>query len=121
MGEVLKKRDESEIETVLAEDIDFTGSLSFKDALMIKGRFKGEIKAEGDLYIGEKAEVEAKIEARMVTSHGRIKGNIEAKARIELFATAEMAGDITCPDLIIESGAIYNGKCTMQRNSGAKQ
>ena len=34
--------DENEIDTILAEDIDFTGALTFKKPLMIKGNFKGE-------------------------------------------------------------------------------
>ena len=115
MNEMLKRRDEADIETVLAEDIDFTGVLSFKEPLMIKGKFKGEIKASGDLYIGEKADVEAKIEARTVSSRGRIKGNVVAQSRIELFSTAVVEGDIQCPDLVIESGAVYNGSCLMDR------
>ena len=115
MNEVLKRRDETDIETVLAEDIDFSGVLSFKEPLMIKGRFKGEIKASGDLYIGEKAEIEAQIEARTISSRGRIKGNIRAQARVELSSTAVVDGDITSPDLVIESGARYNGNCSMER------
>ncbi len=115
MNEVLKRRDETDIETVLAEDIDFSGVLSFKEPLMIKGRFKGEIKASGDLYIGEKADIEAQIEARTISSRGRIKGNIRAQARVELSSTAVVDGDITSPDLVIESGARYNGNCIMER------
>ena len=120
MNEMLKRRDETEIDTILAEDIDFSGVLSFKEPLMIKGKFRGEIKASGDLYVGEKADVEAKIEARLISSRGRIKGNIEAQARVELFSTSVVEGDIKCPDLVIESGAKYNGTCIMQKKSGEK-
>jgi cytoskeletal protein CcmA (bactofilin family) len=108
-----KKMDEDEIDTILAEDIDFTGELKFKAPLMIKGKFKGEIKASHDLYIGENAEIEAKIEADVISSRGRITGNITAKKCIELFSTARVTGDITCPELIIESGATYDGYCNM--------
>ena len=45
MAEVhIKDMDEHEIDTILAEDIDFEGHLTFKKPLMIKGKFKGEIK-----------------------------------------------------------------------------
>jgi cytoskeletal protein CcmA (bactofilin family) len=120
VNEMLKRRDETDIDTVLAEDIDFSGVLSFKEPLMIKGKFKGEIKAAGDLFVGEKAEVEAKIEARTISSRGRIKGNIVAQARIELSSTAVVDGDMQCPDLVIESGAVYNGTCTMNRKREEK-
>jgi cytoskeletal protein CcmA (bactofilin family) len=120
VNEILKRRDETDIETVLAEDIDFSGVLSFKEPLMIKGKFKGEIKASGDLYVGEKADIEAKIEARTISSRGRIKGNITALARVELSSTAVVDGDIRSPDLVIESGAQYNGTCIMERKREEK-
>ncbi len=106
--------EENEIDTILAEDIDFSGSLSFVKPLMIKGKFQGEIKAEGDLYVGEGAVVEAKIEANMISSRGRIKGDILAHSGVELFSTARVDGDITTPDLVIESGCRFNGLCRME-------
>jgi cytoskeletal protein CcmA (bactofilin family) len=107
--------DETEIDTILAEDIDFSGVLSFQKPLMIKGLFQGEIKASSDLYIGEKAVVKARIEADTVSSKGRIEGDVLARSRVEFFSTATMVGDLTTPDLIMESGCQYNGHCTMKQ------
>jgi cytoskeletal protein CcmA (bactofilin family) len=112
--------DENEIETVLAEDIDFSGMLTFKKPLMIKGNFKGEIKASSDLYIGEKAFVKAKIEANCVSTKGRIEGDVVARTRVELASTATMKGDLTTPDLIMESGCKYNGVCAMSEGKHEK-
>jgi len=108
--------DEGEIDTVLAEDIDFSGVLSFQKPLMIKGLFQGEIKASSDLYIGEKAVVKARIEADTVSSRGRIEGDVLARRRVEFFSTATMVGDLTTPELVMESGCLYNGHCTMKRS-----
>ena len=105
--------DENEIDTILAEDIDFSGVLTFNKPLMIKGRFKGEIKSSSDLFIGEKAVVSAKIEVNRISAEGRIHGDIIAHAQVELFASATVDGDMTTPDLIMESGCKYNGLCVM--------
>jgi len=114
MAEVrIKKIDENEIDTILAEDIDFQGVLSFTSPLMIKGRFKGEIKAESDLYIGRDAVVEAKVEAKTVSARGTIHGDIVAHSRVELYSTAVVYGDILTPDLEIERGCRLNGHCRM--------
>ena len=113
--------DENEVDTILAEDIDFSGVLSFQRPLMIKGRFQGEIKASSDLYIGEKAVVKAKIEADTVSSKGRIEGDVLAHSRVEFFSTATMLGDLTTPDLVMESGCQYNGSCTMSREKQPQQ
>ena len=109
----IKKIDDNEIDTILAEDIDFTGELSFDKPLMIKGKFSGTIKASGDLYVGDNAYVKARIEANVVSLKGKIKGNIFAHSRVELFSSATVDGDITAPDIIMESGCRFNGMCNM--------
>ncbi len=109
----IKSVEETTLDTVLADDIDFTGVLQFSKPLMIKGKFTGEIKATGDLYIGDLAEVNAKIEANAVSLKGKVKGNIVALDRVELFATARVDGDITAPDIVMESGCRFNGICSM--------
>ena len=115
----IKKIEDSEIDTILAGDIDFTGELSFEKPLMIKGKFSGTIKASGDLYVGDEAFVEARVEANVVSLKGRIKGNIFAKSRVELFSTATIDGDITAPDIIMESGCSFNGMCKMTKPADA--
>ncbi len=117
----IRKIEETEIDTILAEDIDFTGELSFNKPLMIKGKFNGTIHALGDLYVGDDALVEAKIEANVVSLKGRIKGNIFAKSRVELFSTATVDGDITAPEIVMESGCRFNGMCKMVREPESRE
>ena len=105
--------DEKDIDTILAEDIDFTGNLTFKKPLMIKGKFRGEINASGDLYISENASVKAKVVADVVSSKGKIEGDIVANKKVELFSTAVVNGDISTPNLVIESGCRFDGYCNM--------
>lgn len=122
MAEVrIKDIDEHEIDTILAEDIDFEGHLTFKKPLMIKGKFKGEIKSTSALYIGEKAYVEATTEADVVSSKGLHKGDILGHSRVELFSTARVDGDITTPDFVMESGCKFNGNCNMGGEPARKE
>ena len=114
MAEVrIKDIDEHEVDTILAEDIDFEGHLSFKKPLMIKGKFKGEIKSTSALYVGEKAYLEAKVEANLISSKGKIRGDMVGHSRVELFSTAQVDGDISTPDFVVESGCKFNGNCNM--------
>lgn len=114
MAEIdLRQVDERELDTILAEDIHFTGVLSFSEPLMIKGYFRGEIQSTSDLYIGERALVEAKIHANRISNRGHIKGNVTARSKIELFAASRIDGDITAPVIEMESGARFNGICSM--------
>jgi len=105
--------EEKDVDTVLADDIDFSGTMKFKKSLMIKGKFDGKIDADGHLILGPNAIVKAAIKAGIVTNYGKIIGNVEALQKIELFKGAELNGDVKTPDLIIESGCIFNGNCQM--------
>ena len=115
MSEVqIREVDESDIVTILAEDISFNGRLSFDDSLMITGKFKGDIRAKGNIYVDGRAEVEARVEANIVSLKGTIKGDVFAHTRVELFSSAMVDGDITAPDVIMESGCKFNGICKME-------
>lgn len=109
----VKNIDEADIDTVLAEDIEFEGELVFHDPLLIKGRFNGEIRASGDLFINESANVEAKVEAQTVSVKGNVEGDVLAHTRLELFETARVTGNIRTPDLYVQSGCLINGTCKM--------
>ncbi len=105
--------DESMIDTVLAEDINFQGTMKFSKSLMIKGKFEGQIDATGHLIIGPNAVTNATIKAGVITNYGQINGNVEGTERVELYNNAKLTGDIKTPELIIESGCTFNGNCVM--------
>lgn len=111
----IEEVNEKDIHTILAKDINFTGELNFQKPLMIKGHFEGEIKAEGDLYISEEAVVEARVEASLVSVRGKVKGDIIGHKKVELAQSAEVEGDITAPEIIMERGCHFNGKCNMSK------
>lgn len=110
--------DESMVDTVLAEDINFKGTMKFSKSLMIKGRFEGEIDATGHLIIGENAVIQATIKAGDITNFGEIIGNVEAIEKLEMFNNAKLTGDIVSPELFIESGCLFNGNCKMVNKKG---
>jgi cytoskeletal protein CcmA (bactofilin family) len=110
--------DVRELDTVLAEDFEFEGEMEFSKPLMLKGKFKGEVKATSDFIVAEGAEVEARIEGRFVDVRGKVTGNIEASERIDLGPTARVRGDLTAPEVVVEAGARFNGLCTMFDTKG---
>jgi len=105
--------DEDTLDTILAADVEFSGTMVFKEPLMIKGRVSGSITTGNDLHIDEKAVVEADISARNVTVRGTIKGNITAAGRVELFATCRVDGDVKAAEVTMEPGCRFNGICMM--------
>jgi cytoskeletal protein CcmA (bactofilin family) len=94
-----------------------SGQLSFQGSARIDGSVDGEIQCQGNLTIGESAEVRAKIYAQVVVIRGKVEGNVTAKDKAELVTPARLIGNIETPRLIIGEGVVFDGDCSM----GAKQ
>jgi cytoskeletal protein CcmA (bactofilin family) len=105
--------EDDDFDTAFSPDIDFTGTLNFEKSFLVRGKFSGEIDATGILLIDEQALVEADINAGKVIIKGSVKGNITATEHIEITLTGKLEGDIITPKISMETGCLFNGKCTM--------
>ena len=117
----LAEFDEGTIDTILGEDVEFTGELSFERSLIVKGELSGKITVSGTLYVDEHATVLARVEVERLRCKGRIEGEVIARSGVELYSTASVSGDVATPELVMESGSRLNGRCVMgdDRGSGA--
>jgi cytoskeletal protein CcmA (bactofilin family) len=104
--------------TLLNQDAQFEGKLTFEGKVQINGKFRGEIFSEGTLIIGEGAEIDAQIDIDTIIIQGRVNGTIQAKTRIEMHPPAVVKGDIASPSLVISDGAFFEGSCSMGRDKG---
>ena len=95
-------------------ETEIIGDIKFKENFRIDGVFKGKILSGNGLIVGETAEVEADIEVSSLTINGRVKGNIKAKEKIEIFSKGRVIGTVTTSKLIIEEGAFFQGSCQME-------
>lgn len=100
---------------------EFEGKLSFKDTVRIDGIFRGEITSENTLLVGETGEIEATVHSQTVVVCGLVTGNIYAARQVVLHKGARIDGDISTPSIVIEDGAILNGKVSMKVEGGAKK
>jgi cytoskeletal protein CcmA (bactofilin family) len=108
---------EENVTTILADDLEIQGTIKFKSSLMIKGVLEGEIISEGLLIAGATAKVTATITTKNLISHGEIQGDVTASEQVILKSTAVHNGNITTPNVVIESGSVFNGSCIMKRES----
>ncbi len=105
--------DEDDFDTVLSSDIEFSGKLRFDKPFMIKGKVSGEIDATGDLLIAEGAVVQASVKAPVVVIRGALVGNVAASTRVEVATTGTLSGDVEAPEILMETGCVFNGACRM--------
>ena len=98
----------------LGKGTEFNGAITFDGGIRLDGRFRGEIKGEDSLIIGQEGVVEAEINVPYVIIMGEVKGNIFAEKKVVIHLKGKVYGDIKSPNLVIEDGGIFNGRSLMQ-------
>ena len=100
------------ISTFIGPEAGIKGTISFQNTIRLDGRIKGKILGDGGtLIVGESAHIQADINVGSAIIMGKIKGNIYAKERVEIYAPAQVTGNISAPVVSIEKGVRFNGNC----------
>ena len=104
----------TEITALLGRGTHFEGKLHFEGRVRIDGYFKGEIRSDDTLIIGEGAEVHAEIDvATVIVRGGLVQGNVRAKVAIEVHSPARVVGNLHSPSVFIDRGVAFQGSCRM--------
>ncbi|BDC93707.1 protein CcmA, bactofilin family [Treponema bryantii] len=112
--------EEEAFDTIVENDIAFTGKIKMKKAFMIRGKVNGTIDSTSDLVIDSDAVVNADITAERVLIRGKVKGNVIGNKLIFITASGSLDGDITTAKVVLEPGCIFTGKCSMVRSENEK-
>jgi cytoskeletal protein CcmA (bactofilin family) len=110
---------DDDFDTILSPDIDFSGTLNFEKPFLIRGKVSGEITARGLLVVDGEAVVNADIDASRVVIRGFVKGDVTAAEKVEVTLSGRLEGNVTAPEIFMESGCIFNGRCTMTGKKAA--
>ena len=104
----------SDLRGFLGEGTEIKGELVFSDMLRVDGSVTGKITSDsGTLLVGERGYVKASVEAATVSVSGTIEGTVTAKNKVEIHPTGKIFGDVYTQALIIEDGAVFDGKSHM--------
>lgn len=104
----------------VGEEVTFKGTIRYQGTVRVDGRLEGEIYTDGNLIIGQKAVIKARIKAGTVICQGRIHGEIDAKTRVKLLSPAVFDGSIATPLLSMDDGVLFNGSCNMPKKVEGK-
>jgi cytoskeletal protein CcmA (bactofilin family) len=97
-------------QTIIAEDIEITGSVKCASTIQIDGKLNGDLTSTDNATIGANAVINGNIASDSAVVKGQVNGNVSAKDRIQLTATAKLTGDIRAKRLSVEDGATLIGK-----------
>lgn len=105
-----------EAETVIGPSVMVKGNLNSTGNIIIEGILKGGIKTAGEVFVGDKAQITADVEAKTARIGGEIRGNLKIEETLYISSTAKIFGDIECVSLAVELGAVINGKFLMSKD-----
>jgi cytoskeletal protein CcmA (bactofilin family) len=93
------------------------GELRFQTSFRVDGKFDGTVVSEGDLIVGDGGEVDGDLRVGQIVVSGTARGTIRASRRVHISPTGKIFADVDTPSLIIEDGAVFEGRCSMSREA----
>lgn len=108
----LKSKDQ--VNGLLDKGCSVDGKIIFDGTVQINGEFNGEVRSEGTLIVGQDARLSGNVLVDTLICYGAVDGQVDAKSRIEIRVPSIVTADISTKSLIIEEGALFQGKCHMQ-------
>lgn len=103
-----------ELSTILGKNSVFEGKVVVEHSLRVDGKFKGDIQTSDTIIVGKDGRVEGNIKAKILILGGYMQGSADIKEKIVLENKAEYHGEMKTNKLVIDEGAIFDGKCSMK-------
>jgi len=114
---VTSAEEPTDLRSFLGEGTEITGEVRFSEIMRVDSQISGTIVSDtGSLLIMEKGCIKATVQVGAVEVSGIVEGTITAKNSVKIHSTGRVYGDIYTPALIIEHGAVFDGKCHMLEN-----
>lgn len=102
-----------ELSTILGRGSVVDGNLKVEHSLRIDGKVNGDVTSSDTLIVGAEGEITGKVTVKNLILGGKIFGSLTAPGRTVLESKSEFHGDLKTSKLVIDEGAVFDGKCSM--------
>lgn len=103
----------SEETTIISNGVRIEGKVTSAGNIRVDGEIQGDISSKSNVIVGESGQVNGQINAESISIGGRVSGSVKAKDKLTLEAKANLKGDLFTKILVVEAGAIFDGKSKM--------
>lgn len=93
------------------------GIVRTEGSIRIDGKLVGDVIAKASAAVGGSGVVEGSVTAKNVTVAGKINGTVTALEKLLLESKSVMRGDIRAARLVVDEGAVFDGKCAMSSST----
>lgn len=102
-----------ELNTIIGKGTQIKGNLKVQNSLRIDGTVTGDVHSTDTVIVGKDGEVQGQVKGKHVLLAGKVQGNVIATDRVYLETKAVIQGDIRAARLVVDEGALFDGKCSM--------
>ncbi|MDR0589501.1 MAG: polymer-forming cytoskeletal protein [Spirochaetaceae bacterium] len=107
------KRKDFSINTIIGPNTSVYGDLESGGFTRVDGNLRGNLTAQGQVIVGEKARIKSNISGTSVTIGGVVYGDILASERLIVLSTGLVLGDIVTRRIQADEGCLIHGKVTI--------
>jgi cytoskeletal protein CcmA (bactofilin family) len=96
-------------ESVIAANISIEGKIEGTGNVKIAGRFKGDVRIDGNFSIEPGAHLTGQVLAGIVVVGGELQGNIESAKRVDVLEGGIIVGDVKAGSITVAAGSRMRG------------
>ena len=103
--------------SIIGENSFFQGKFYIPGELQVDGKFDGTSLSCDNLIVNKKGKIKSNVKINNATIAGMVIGNITAKNSLVLLSTAKVLGHIKVPELVLQNGVVFEGKCSILQDN----
>ena len=96
-------------ESVIAANLTIEGKIEGSGNVRIAGRFKGDVRIDGNFTIDSGAHLTGQVLAGIVVVGGELQGNIESAKRVDVLEGGVIVGDVKAGSITVAAGSRMKG------------
>ena len=107
-------RNGQEKKTAISNSTSIVGHIKAEEHLIINGTVKGNIEIKDyDLFLGPDGRLEGEVHAHNVRIRGHMRGEINAKGKVEITQEADFSGEIKSKSISVDKGAYFDASVSL--------
>jgi len=96
-------------ESVIAANLSIEGKIEGSGNVRMAGRFKGDVRIDGNFNIEPGAHLTGQVLAAVVVVGGELQGNIESAKRVDVLEGGVIVGDVKAGSITVAAGSRMRG------------
>ena len=116
-----KKRKSAKIDSLIGQNTELKGDVSFSGGFHVDGKLKGNVSSSDPdslLTLSDQGVIEGEVRVPNIILNGTVIGDVHASERVELAANAKVVGNVYYNLIEMAMGAEVNGNLVHKVDAG---